>query len=35
MTAKASYLSLQELQQRIKSAIEDSLPLPVWVVAEI
>ena len=35
MTAKASYLSLRELQQRIKSAIEDSLPLPVWVVAEI
>ena len=35
MRAKGSYLSLQELQRRIKSAIEDSLPLPVWVVAEI
>ena len=35
MTAQGSYLSLQELQQRIKSAIEVGLPLPVWVVAEI
>ena len=30
-----SYISLSELQRRIKSAVEESLPLPVWVAAEI
>ncbi|MBR5844676.1 MAG: exodeoxyribonuclease VII large subunit [Rikenellaceae bacterium] len=29
------HITLSELQQRIKSAVEQSLPLPVWVVAEI
>ena len=31
----ANHISLSELQQRIKSAVEESLALPVWVVAEI
>lgn len=30
-----SHISLSELQQRIKSAVEEALPLPVWVAAEI
>lgn len=30
-----SHISLLELQRRIKAAVESSLPLPVWVVAEI
>lgn len=30
-----SHISLSELQRRIKAAVESSLPLPVWVVAEI
>lgn len=29
------YITLSELQQRIRSAVEQSLPLPVWIVAEI
>mgnify|MGYP003290905501 CR=1 FL=1 len=33
--AQESYISLSELQRRIKSAVEESLPLPVWVAAEI
>lgn len=31
----ASHISLSELQGRIKSAIEQSLAMPVWVAAEI
>ena len=34
MTAP-SHITLLELQRRIKSAVEGSLPLPLWVVAEI
>ena len=33
--SQESYISLSELQRRIKSAVEESLPLPVWVAAEI
>ncbi|MBE6221634.1 MAG: exodeoxyribonuclease VII large subunit [Rikenellaceae bacterium] len=33
--AQESYISLSELQRRIKSAVEESFPLPVWVAAEI
>ena len=36
MTVSADkHITLSQLQQRIKSAIEQGLPLPVWVVAEI
>lgn len=35
MTAPAQHITLSELQQRIKSAVEGSLALPVWVVAEV
>lgn len=34
MTAP-SHITLSELQQRIKAAVEQAMPLPVWVVAEI
>ena len=30
-----SYISLSELQRRIKGAVEMSLPVPLWVAAEI
>ena len=30
-----SYISLSEVQRRIKSAVETALPMPVWVAAEI
>ena len=30
-----SYISLSELQHRIKGAVEMSLPVPLWVAAEI
>ena len=30
-----SHITLSELQRRIKVAVEQTLPLPVWVVAEI
>ena len=30
-----SHITLSELQRRIKAAVEQALPLPVWVVAEI
>ncbi len=33
--AQESYISLSELQRRIKSAVEESFPLPMWVAAEI
>ena len=35
MTASAQQITLSELQHRIKSAVEGSLALPVWVVAEV
>lgn len=35
MIAQPSHITLLELQRRIKRAVEESLPLPVWVVAEI
>jgi len=30
-----THISLSELQRRIKCAVEESLPMPVWVAAEI
>jgi exodeoxyribonuclease VII large subunit len=30
-----SHITLSELQRRIKTAIEEAMPLPVWIVAEI
>ena len=35
MADTARYITLSQLQQRIKAAVEQSLPLPQWVVAEI
>lgn len=35
MTAPAQHITLSELQRRIKAAVEGSLALPVWVVAEV
>ena len=35
MTASAQHITLSELQHRIKSAVEGSLALPLWVVAEV
>ena len=35
MTAPAQHITLSELQHRIKSAVEGSLALPLWVVAEV
>ena len=36
MTVSADkHITLSQLQQRIKSVIEQGMPLPVWVVAEI
>lgn len=35
MTSTAKHITLSELQQRIKQALESALPLPVWVVAEV
>ena len=32
---RESYMSLSELQRRIKGAVETALPMPVWVAAEI
>ena len=34
-TSADKHITLSQLQQRIKSVIEQGLPLPVWVVAEI
>ena len=35
MTAPAQHITLSELQHRIKSAVEGSLALPLWVVVEV
>lgn len=35
MTSPTQHITLTELQRRIKQALEGSLPLPVWVVAEV
>ena len=35
MTSHSQHITLSELQQRIKQAVEGALPLPVWVVAEV
>ncbi len=35
MATPAQHITLSELQHRIKSAVEGSLALPVWVVAEV
>lgn len=35
MTAPAQHITLSELQHRIKAAVEGSLALPLWVVAEV
>jgi exodeoxyribonuclease VII large subunit len=35
MPQQVQHITLKELQQQIKSAVEGALPLPVWVVAEV
>ena len=35
MGTSPQHITLSELQQRIKSSVEASLPLPLWVVAEV
>ena len=35
MTSHQQHITLKQLQQQIKSAVEEALPLPVWVVAEV
>ena len=35
MTSHQQHITLKQLQQQIKSAVEGALPLPVWVVAEV
>ncbi len=35
MMAHSQHITLSELQRRIKASVEGSLPLPVWVVAEV
>lgn len=35
MEVRREYITLSALQQRIRSAVEQSLPLPLWIVAEI
>ena len=35
MPSHPQHITLQQLQQRIKGTIEQALPLPVWVAAEI
>ena len=35
MNFELSHITLSELQRRIKTAIEEAMPLPVWIVAEI
>ncbi len=35
MTSQRAHITLKELQQQIKAAVEHSLPLPQWVVAEV
>ena len=35
MTSTPQHITLSQLQQRIKGAVEGALPLPLWVVAEV
>ena len=35
MPQQVQHITLKQLQQQIKSAVEGALPLPVWVVAEV
>lgn len=35
MSHTNNHITLKQLQQQIKSAVEGALPLPVWVVAEV
>ena len=35
MTSPSQHITLTELQRRIKAAVEGSLPLPLWVMAEV
>ena len=35
MPQQVQHITLKQLQQQIKSAVEEALPLPVWVVAEV
>lgn len=35
MPQQVQHITLKELQQQIKAAVEGALPLPVWVVAEV
>lgn len=35
MQSQPQHITLKQLQQQIKSAVEQTLPLPVWVVAEV
>ena len=35
MTSQSQHITLRQLQQLIKASVEQALPLPVWVVAEV
>ena len=35
MSHTNNHITLKQLQQQIKSAVEEALPLPVWIVAEV
>lgn len=35
MMSQPQHITLKQLQQQIKAAVEGALPLPVWVVAEV
>lgn len=35
MPQQVQHITLKQLQQQIKSAVEGALPLPVWIVAEV
>ena len=35
MTSQPQHITLRQLQQLIKASVEQALPLPVWVVAEV
>ena len=35
MPQQVQHITLKQLQQQIKSAVEQAMPLPVWVVAEV
>lgn len=35
MPQQPQYITLKQLQQQIKTSVEEAMPLPVWVVAEV